>query len=161
MRAIDGVVRNYGITILLLATLVRLLLHPLNMTSMKSMRAMQKLQPEIERIREKYKNDPQAMNTATMALYKENKVNPTGGCLPMVLQMPLFFALYAVINNAIDLRQAPFVAWIHDLSAPDLVLPLAGLPDPGASPATAHGGDRSPVAGPDSDGPASRRPPCT
>lgn len=128
MQMIDTVVRNYGLTILLLATLVRLLLHPMNMTSMRSMRAMQKLQPEVERIRKKFEGDPQALNAATMALYRENKVNPMGGCLPMLLQMPLFFALYAVINNAIDLRQAPFVAWIHDLSSPDLVATLGPLP---------------------------------
>jgi YidC/Oxa1 family membrane protein insertase len=119
LRLLESWVRNWGVAIFLLATLVRLVLHPLNMSSMKSMRAMQRLQPEMERIREKYKNKPEAMNAAVMALYKENKVNPAGGCLPMVLQMPLFFALYAVLSSAIDLRQAPFVAWIHDLSAPD------------------------------------------
>lgn len=134
MRAIDSVVRNYGVTILLLATLVRLLLHPMNMAGMRSMRAMQKLQPEIERIRKKFEGDPQALNAATMALYRENKVNPMGGCLPMLLQMPLFFALYAVINNAIDLRQAPFVSWIHDLSSPDLVAMLGPLPGIGHFP---------------------------
>lgn len=134
MRAINGVIGNYGLTILLLATLVRLLLHPMNMAGMRSMRAMQKLQPEIERIRKKYENDAQALNTATMALYRENKVNPMGGCLPMLLQMPLFFALYAVINNAIDLRQAPFFGWIHDLSSPDLVATLGPLPGIGHLP---------------------------
>ena len=82
------------------------------MVSVKSMREMQRVQPEIERIREKYKNDAQAMNEAMMALYKEHKVNPAGGCLPMLVQMPLFFALYSVLFNAIELRQAPFVAWI-------------------------------------------------
>ncbi|HXS82868.1 MAG TPA: membrane protein insertase YidC [Methylomirabilota bacterium] len=119
LRWLESWARNWGVAIFLLATIVRLILHPLNMASMKSMRAMQRLQPEMERIREKYKNKPEAMNAAVMALYKENKVNPAGGCLPMVLQMPLFFALYAVLSSAIDLRQAPFVAWIHDLSAPD------------------------------------------
>ena len=123
-----GLLHNYGLAILAIATLVRLLLHPLNMMSMKSMRAMQKLQPELERIRAKYKNDPQAMNTAVMALYKDNKVNPAGGCLPMVIQMPLFIALYQVLFNAIELRQAPFVAWIHDLSAPDELFSVAGFP---------------------------------
>jgi YidC/Oxa1 family membrane protein insertase len=127
-----GLLRNYGISIILLATVVRVLLHPLNMASMRSMRAMQRLQPEIERIREKYKNDAQAMNTAMMALYKENKVNPAGGCLPMLVQIPIFIALYQVLFNAIELRQAPFVGWISDLSAPDLLvaigpLKLAGL----------------------------------
>jgi len=130
---LERVVRNYGLAILALATLVRMLLHPLAMTSIKSMRAMQKIQPEVERLREKYKNDPNEMNTRVMALYKENKVNPAGGCLPMVLQMPLFFALYSVLWNAIELRQAPFVGWIHDLSAPDLLFSVP-LPFLGAFP---------------------------
>ena len=127
LELIYGLVKNYGLAILLLATLVRLVLHPLNMSSMKSMRAMQRVQPEMERLKAKYKNDPQALNTAMMALYKENKVNPAGGCLPMVVQMPVFFALYAVLFNAIELRQAPFL-WIHDLSAPDLLFTIAGFP---------------------------------
>jgi len=127
LRLLESWVRNWGVAIFLLATLVRLVLHPLNMSSMKSMRAMQRLQPEMERLREKYKNKPEAMNAAIMALYKENKVNPAGGCLPMVLQMPLFFALYAVLSSAIDLRQAPFVAWIQDLSAPDHLFSVAGF----------------------------------
>ena len=113
------VVRNYGLAIFSLAVLVRIVLHPLNTTSLKSMRAMQKLQPEVDRLKLKYKSDAQAMNTALMALYKENKVNPAGGCLPILLQMPLLMALYQVLLNAIELRQAPFIGWIHDLSAPD------------------------------------------
>jgi YidC/Oxa1 family membrane protein insertase len=120
--------RNYGLAIIALATLVRAVLHPLNVASLKSMRAMQKIQPEVERLRAKYKNDAQAMNAALMALYKENKVNPAGGCLPMLLQMPLFLALYQVLFNAIELRQANFVAWMHDLSAPDLLFSVAGFP---------------------------------
>jgi len=123
-----AVLRNYGLAILVLATLVRLLLHPLNMMSMKSMRAMQRLQPELERIRGKYKDDPQVMNKSIMALYKENKVNPAGGCLPMLIQMPLFIGLYQVLFNAIELRQAPFVAWISDLSAPDLLFSVGPVP---------------------------------
>lgn len=123
-----GFIQNYGVAILLLATLVRVLLHPLNMMSMKSMRELQKLQPEIERMKEKYKKDPQAMNTAMMALYKEHKVNPAGGCLPMLLQMPLFIALYQVLYNAIELRRAPFVGWMNDLSAPDVLFDVAGFP---------------------------------
>jgi len=117
-----GLVSNYGLAIVLLAVLVRVLLHPLNMMSMRSMRAMQRIQPEVERLRKKYEHDPQTMNTAVMALYKENKVNPAGGCLPTLVQMPLFFALYAVLYNSIDLRMAPFVGWISDLSAPDQFL---------------------------------------
>jgi YidC/Oxa1 family membrane protein insertase len=125
---LEGLVRNYGVAILVLATLVRVILHPLNMMSLKSMRAMQKLQPEMERIKEKYKGDAQAMNAAVMALYREHKVNPAGGCLPMLLQMPLFFALYSVLFNAIELRQAPFAGWIHDLSAPDKLFEISGFP---------------------------------
>ena len=128
LRLLYSWVKNFGLAIFLLATLVRLALHPLNMASMKSMRAMQRLQPEMERIREKYKNKPEALNAGVMALYKENNVNPAGGCLPMLLQMPLFFALYAVLNSAIDLRQAPFIGWIHDLSAPDHLFSVAGFP---------------------------------
>jgi YidC/Oxa1 family membrane protein insertase len=123
-----ALVGNYGVAIILLATLVRVVLHPLNMASMKSQLKLQKLQPEIARLREKYKNDAQSMNTATMALYKENKVNPAGGCLPMLVQMPLFLALYQVLFNAIELRQAPFMAWMTDLSAPDLLTTVAGFP---------------------------------
>src|SRR5262249_26956502 len=128
LKWLYGVVRNYGVAIILLATLVRLLLHPLNVTSIRNMRAMQRLQPEIERLREKYKDDPTAMNTAMMALYRENKVNPAGGCLPMLVQIPVFFALYSVLFNAIELRQAPFVGWIQDLSAPDMLFHVGPVP---------------------------------
>ena len=121
MNWLFDLLRNYGVAILVLATLVRVVLHPLNMASMKSQRAMVKLQPEMERIKQKYKNDPTAQNAAVMALYKENKVNPAGGCLPMIVQMPVFIALYNVLFNAIELRQAPFVGWMNDLSAPDML----------------------------------------
>ena len=125
---IDAVLRNYGVAIIVLATLLRVLLHPLNMSSMKSMRSMQRLQPEMDRLRAKHKQDPTAMNTAIMALYKEHKVNPAGGCLPMVLQMPVLIALYQVLFNAIELRQAPFVGWMSDLSAPELLFTVANFP---------------------------------
>jgi YidC/Oxa1 family membrane protein insertase len=128
MNWLYSLVTNYGVAIIALATLVRVVLHPLNMSSMKSMRKMQKLQPEVERIRAKYKNDAQAMNAAVMGLYRDNKVNPAGGCLPMVLQMPLLLGLYQVLFNAIQLRQAPFIGWIGDLSAPDHLFSVAGFP---------------------------------
>jgi YidC/Oxa1 family membrane protein insertase len=128
LKWLYGLIPNYGVAIILLATLVRVVLHPLNMASMKSQRALTRLQPEMERIRAKYKNDPTAMNAAIMALYKDNKVNPAGGCLPMIVQMPLFFALYSVLFNAIELRQAPFFGWIDDLSAPDLIYSTGFLP---------------------------------
>jgi YidC/Oxa1 family membrane protein insertase len=125
---IEAVLRNYGVAIIVLATLLRVLLHPLNMSSLKSMRAMQRLQPEMERLRAKLKKDPTAMNAAIMALYKEHKVNPAGGCLPMLLQMPVLIALYQVLFNAIELRQAPFVGWMSDLSAPELLFTVASFP---------------------------------
>ena len=128
LKLLYRVIPNYGVAIILLASLVRLMLHPLNISSMKSMRAMQRLQPEVERLRTKYKDSPQAMNTALMALYKENKVNPAGGCLPLLLQMPIFFALYSVLFHAIELRQAPFVLWVNDLSAPDHLFSIGPLP---------------------------------
>jgi YidC/Oxa1 family membrane protein insertase len=123
-----AVVRNYGLAIILLATLVRVALHPLNMTSMKSMRAMQKLQPEVERLREKYKDDAAALNTAIMAVYKENKVNPAGGCLPMLLQMPVLFSLFQVLSSSIQLRLSPFMGWMNDLSSPDVLFMVGTFP---------------------------------
>jgi YidC/Oxa1 family membrane protein insertase len=125
---LEALFHNYGLAIIVLATLVRMLLHPLSMMSIKSMRSMQAVQPEIERIREKYKKDPQAMNAAMMALYKQHKINPAGGCLPLLVQMPIFIALYSVLFNAIELRQAPFVGWIDDLSAPDELFRMGPLP---------------------------------
>ena len=95
---------------------------------------MQKLQPKVVKLKEKYKNDPTKLNQETMSLYKTYKVNPLGGCLPMVLQIPVFFALYKVLLQSIELRHAPFMLWITDLSAPDRLylgfdLPyLGGLP---------------------------------
>jgi YidC/Oxa1 family membrane protein insertase len=83
------------------------------------MKAMQKLQPEMLRIKEKYKNDRERLNRETMELYKTNRVNPLGGCLPMLVQIPVFFALYKVLLDAIELRHAPFALWLTDLSAKD------------------------------------------
>ena len=127
---LHGFVPNYGLVILLLSALVKVVFHPLTASSMKSMRAMQRIQPEIEKIRKKYESDPQKMNTAVFALYKENKVNPLGGCLPLLIQMPVLFSLYQVFLHAIELRQAPFVAWINDLSAPDTLFSIKGFPFP-------------------------------
>jgi YidC/Oxa1 family membrane protein insertase len=121
-------VPNYGLVIILLSALVRIAFHPLTAASMRSMRAMQRIQPEIERLRKKYEDDPQKLNTAVFALYKENKVNPLGGCLPLLVQMPVLFSLYQVFLHAIELRQAPFVGWIKDLSAPDMLFSVMGFP---------------------------------
>ncbi len=115
---------NYGLVIIVFSLLVKIVLHPLTKKSYQSMQEMQKIQPEMTRLREKYSNDPQKMNSEMMKLYKEHGVNPMGGCLPMVLQMPLLYALFIVFRSTIELRQAPFVWWINDLSAPDAIFTL-------------------------------------
>ena len=119
MNKIHSVVPNYGIAIILLTLFTKIILWPLGNKSYKSMSEMKKLQPLMTEIREKHKNDKQKMNQELMALYKTYKVNPMGGCLPMVLQIPVFFALYRMLYQAIELRHAPFFLWINDLSAPD------------------------------------------
>jgi YidC/Oxa1 family membrane protein insertase len=112
-------VKNYGLAIILLTILIKILFWPLTHKSYKSMKEMQKLQPLMAKIREKYKNNKQQMNKELMGLYKTYKVNPMGGCLPMVIQIPVFFALFRILGNSIELRHAPFMLWINDLSAPD------------------------------------------
>ena len=119
MNKIYSVIPNYGIAIILLTLCTKILLWPLGNKSYKSMSEMKKLQPLMTEIREKHKGDKQKMNQELMALYKTYKVNPMGGCLPMVLQIPVFFALYRMLYQAIELRHAPFFLWINDLSAPD------------------------------------------
>ena len=134
----DHVVANYGWAIILLTTLIKILLLPLTHSSTKSMRKMQELNPKLQALRERYrpklrdKNGrpnlemQRKMNEEMMAIYKAEGVQPTGGCLPMILQMPVFFAFYSVLYSAVELRHAPWMLWIHDLSAKDpyYVLPL-------------------------------------
>jgi YidC/Oxa1 family membrane protein insertase len=115
---------NFGLVIIVFSVIIKLALHPLTKKSMRSMRNMQKLQPLMQELREKYKNDPQTMNVQTMKLYKEYGVNPAGGCLPLLLQMPILFALYSLFSASIELRHAPFMLWITDLSVPDVLIPL-------------------------------------
>jgi YidC/Oxa1 family membrane protein insertase len=115
----DNFIPNYGVAIVILTLLTKILLWPLGSKSYKSMSEMKKIQPLIKELREKYKNDKKKMNQETMALYRTYKINPMGGCLPMVVQIPVFFALYRMLYGAIELRHAPFVLWINDLSAPD------------------------------------------
>ncbi|MEJ2730170.1 MAG: membrane protein insertase YidC [Deltaproteobacteria bacterium] len=119
MNLFYSVIPNYGIAIIILTILVKVLLWPLGQKSYKSMSEMKKLQPLMKEIREKYKNDKQRMNQEIMGLYRTYKINPLGGCLPMVVQLPVFFALYRMLYEAIELRHAPFFLWINDLSAPD------------------------------------------
>jgi YidC/Oxa1 family membrane protein insertase len=115
----DNLIPNYGVAIILLTVLIKILFWPLGTKSYKSMNEMKKLQPIMEKIREKYKDDKKKMNEEIMGLYKTYKVNPLGGCLPMVAQIPVFFALYQMLYGTIELRHAPFFGWIKDLSAPD------------------------------------------
>jgi YidC/Oxa1 family membrane protein insertase len=122
-----AVIPNYGIVVIILSALTKILFHPLTKSSMKSMRNMQKLQPEIQKIREKYKGDAQRMNKEVMGLYKKEKINPLGGCLPLLLQMPVFIALYNVLMSSIEMRRAHFVWWINDLSSPDTVAVISGF----------------------------------
>ncbi len=119
MNIIYGVIPNYGVAIILLTVLIKLIFWPLGTKSYRSMNEMKKVQPLMAEIREKYKDDKQRMNQEIMGLYKTYKVNPMGGCLPLLVQMPIFFALYRMLYLAIELRHAPFVGWITDLSAPD------------------------------------------
>jgi len=118
------VIPNYGWVLIIFSLLIKILLHPLTSRSMRSMKEMQKLQPKIEELRLKYKNDPQKMSAEQMKLYKEHGVNPMGGCLPLLLQMPILIALFTVFRTTIELRHAPFIWWITDLSAPDTIYTL-------------------------------------
>ena len=122
-----SVLPNYGLVIILLSALTKVLFHPLTKSSMKSMHNMQRLQPEIQKLKEKFKGDPQRLNKEIMGLYKKEKINPLGGCLPILLQMPVFIALYNVLMSSIEMRRAHFVWWINDLSSPDTVAVVAGF----------------------------------
>jgi len=125
LQYIRGIVGNYGWAIIIFAIMIKIALYPLTRKSFQSMRKMQALQPKISALKEKYKNDQQKVTKATMALYKEEGVNPMGGCLPMVLQMPVLFALFNLFRTTIMLRQASF-GLISDLSAPDAMISLGG-----------------------------------
>ena len=119
-----GIIKNYGVAIILLTLLVKVVSYPLTRKGYKSMQAMQKLQPLLTEIREKHRDDPQKLNKATMQLYKEHGVNPFGGCIPWIPQIPVFIALFALLGNAVELRGAPFFWWMDDLSAPDVLFTL-------------------------------------
>jgi YidC/Oxa1 family membrane protein insertase len=127
-EAFHHVIPNYGIEILILSILIRVIFYPLSKKSMESMRQMQLLKPEMDRINEKYKNEPERKNREIMELYRKKKINPLGGCLPLLVQLPVLSGLYYVLSNAVQLRKEPFVLWIQDLSAPDTVAHIAGFP---------------------------------
>ncbi|MCC6917591.1 MAG: membrane protein insertase YidC [Alphaproteobacteria bacterium] len=114
-----GLVGNFGVAILLLTVILKALFFPIANKSMESMTKMKKIQPEMTAMRERFKEDPQRLQQEMLALYKREKVNPITGCLPMLLQIPVFFSLYKVLYVTIEMRHAPFFGWIQDLSAPD------------------------------------------
>jgi YidC/Oxa1 family membrane protein insertase len=117
LKAFHAVTRNYGIDVILLTILVKVLFIPLTNRSMKSMRDMQRLQPQMAKLREKFKDDRERLNKEMIELYRRHRVNPLGGCLPMLLQFPVFIGLYQALSQAIELRHAKFAFWVRDLSA--------------------------------------------
>jgi len=128
LNALYKILPNYGVAIILLAAATKFLFYPLTQSSLRSMKIMHHLQPQIKEMQEKHKNDPMKLNQAMMALYKENKVNPMSGCLPMLLQVPVFIGLYNVLLYSIELRASGFVGYIRDLSAPDVLMTIGGFP---------------------------------
>jgi YidC/Oxa1 family membrane protein insertase len=124
LRFLHGFVGNYGVAIVIITLLQKIAFYPLAHKSHKSMHAMQTLQPRIQAIKDKYKNNPQKVNQETMELYKRHGVNPLGGCLPMVIQIPIFIALYNALASSVELWRAPFTLWITDLSVPDTLFAL-------------------------------------
>ncbi len=124
LHGFHRIMGNFGIAIILLTLLTKLASYPLTRKSYKSMKEMQDLQPLLAELKEKYRDDPQKLNRATMRLYKEHGVNPLGGCIPWIPQLPILWALFSVFGNAVELRGAPFCLWMDDLSAPDTLFPL-------------------------------------
>jgi YidC/Oxa1 family membrane protein insertase len=124
MSFLHYLIPNWGLVIIAFSIIIKVVLHPLTRSSMRSMKKMQALQPLMNEIKEKYKDDPQKMNQQVMNLYKEYGVNPAGGCLPLLLQFPILIALYNVFRATIELRQGSFVWWIKDLSIPDTIFRL-------------------------------------
>ncbi|MDY6854171.1 MAG: membrane protein insertase YidC [Thermodesulfobacteriota bacterium] len=119
LKFINGITNNYGVAIILLTVVIKIVFFPLTHHSYKSMKDMQKVQPLMAKLKKKYKDDKEKLNREIMALYRTHKVNPLSGCLPMILQIPVFFALYKALMGSIELRHAPFIFWIKDLSAKD------------------------------------------
>ncbi len=119
LKLTNSITNNFGIDIIILSILIKIIFIPLTQISMKSMKEMQKVQPEMNRLREQYKNDKARLQQEMMLLYKRRKINPMSGCLPMLIQIPVFIALYNALQNSIEMRHAPFLLWIKDLSAKD------------------------------------------
>lgn len=121
LKKLNLLFRNYGVSLIIFTILIKLILSPLTFKSMKSQEKMSMLQPKMQELKEKYKDDPQVLNQETMKMYKKEGINPMGGCLPMLLQMPILFAMYRALNTMVELRGAKFMLWIKDLSSPDAI----------------------------------------
>ncbi len=129
LRLLHAALGNYGVAIIVLTAMVKLATAPLTRTTFRNMREMQKIQPQMAKLRERFKDDQVALQKEMMELYRRHRVNPFSGCLPMVLQLPIFVGLYNALSHAIELRHAPFALWINDLSAPDrLMVGGVGVP---------------------------------
>lgn len=126
LEKIHGFVGNWGWSIILLTILIKLVFFPLSAASYKSMARMKEVQPRLMAMKEQYKGDPQKLNQAMMEMYRKEKINPLGGCLPVVIQIPVFISLYWVLLSSVEMRGAPWILWIHDLSVPDpyYILPV-------------------------------------
>jgi YidC/Oxa1 family membrane protein insertase len=124
LKGIHKFVPNYGICVILFSIIIKIVIWPLTRKSYQSMAAMQRLQPKMQALRDKYGKDQQRLQREIMQLYKTEKVNPMGGCLPMLLQMPLLYALFVIFRSTIEFRGAPFMFWIQDLSLPDAIMQL-------------------------------------
>lgn len=126
LSKLHGITGNWGFAIILLVLLIKSVFFKLSEAQYRSMAKMRKMQPRIQALKDRYGDDKQKLNAATMELYQKEKINPLGGCLPMLIQMPVFFALYWVLLESVELRHAPFIGWIHNLTAPDpyFVLPI-------------------------------------
>ncbi len=124
---LEGIIGNYGWSIIILTIMVRVVTAPLTTKQMRSMERMRRLQPKLKELQEKNKDDREAQSREMMALYKREKVNPLGGCFPMLLQLPVFIGLFYALRSAIQLRQADFLLWINDLSQPETLFVIPGL----------------------------------
>jgi YidC/Oxa1 family membrane protein insertase len=122
--AVLSFVGNWGLKIIILSVVLKVMLMPLTTKSFRSMAKLKQVQPKMKELQEKYRNDPKALQSAMQKLYREEGVNPLGGCLPMLMQMPVFFALYRVLANSVQLRGADFMLWIKDLSSPEILIPF-------------------------------------
>ena len=127
LGALYSVIPNYGVAIILLTVMVRLVTMPLTNKQMRSMERMRAINPKLQELKEKFGDDKQKQSEEMMRLYKQEGVNPLGGCLPMVLQLPVFIGLFYALRSSIQLRHAPFFGWIDDLSAPDLLFEIPGI----------------------------------